>query len=248
MYFFESLDKDKRVVLIMGKDKYENDLLLKYFFKDMNCIWFHVQNYSSSHVYVKLDEPIKSDVNILDYISPQHLADATQLCKANSIAGNKLQKVEIVSTPYINLKKSGGMDPGQVSFKSTRFVKSYACFARDNQILSRLEKTKVVLDNEPSVDEAFVIDNMEGFNDDEIISKIFKIENSDKVLPNVEEFLRKLKKGKQGNSLVDFVQHHRERLILVERLRKQLKKKPKTQLQNKKKITVIDGIDYSDFY
>lgn len=247
MYFFESLHNDKRVVLIMGKDKFENDLLIKYFFKEMNCVWFHVQNYSSSHVYVTLDVSIKSDANILDYISPQHLTDAAQLCKANSIAGNKLQKVEIVSTPYINLKKSGDMDPGQVSFKSTRFVKSYTCFARDNQIINRLEKTKVVLDNEPSVDEAFVIENVEGFDQDGAINKIFNVENSDKVLPNVEEFLRKLKKGKQGSSLVDFVQNHKERLILVEILRKKLKKQPKVQLQNKKKINIVDGIDYSDF-
>ncbi|KAL6926156.1 hypothetical protein ACO0SA_001698 [Hanseniaspora valbyensis] len=251
MFIFESVHDGKKITLLMGKDKFENDLMIKYFYKEMNSVWFHVDNYSSSHVYVKLDEPIKSDINILDHISQKHLTDAMQLCKANSIAGNKLQKVEIIVTPFINLKKSGDMEPGQVSFKSTKFVKNYTCFARDNTIINRLEKTKIVLDDEPVISEDFVNEYLDISNKSEIIEKVLNAENEQKVIPNLEEFLRRCKKSKNGNYMTDFVITNKDRLILIESLRKKLKKVkkngPSTSNKNAKKGKIIDGIDYGDF-
>jgi len=36
----------------MGKDKFENEELLKYGFPE--DIWFHVDNFSSAHVYLRM--------------------------------------------------------------------------------------------------------------------------------------------------------------------------------------------------
>lgn len=36
----------------MGKDKYENEKLLEYCWDE--DVWFHVNDYSSAHVYVRL--------------------------------------------------------------------------------------------------------------------------------------------------------------------------------------------------
>ena len=52
----------------MGKDKFENEILLKFGWPE--DIWFHVDNFSSAHVYVRLNkgETIKD-------ISPTLLAE-----------------------------------------------------------------------------------------------------------------------------------------------------------------------------
>lgn len=39
-------------MIYMGKDKFENEDLLKYGFPE--DVWFHVDNFSSAHVYVRL--------------------------------------------------------------------------------------------------------------------------------------------------------------------------------------------------
>lgn len=39
-------------VVYMGKDKYENEELLKYAWDE--DIWFHVDDFSSAHVYLRL--------------------------------------------------------------------------------------------------------------------------------------------------------------------------------------------------
>ena len=50
---FYYLTSDKHIVY-MGKDKYENEELLKWGWN--NDIWFHVDNLSSAHVYLRLNE------------------------------------------------------------------------------------------------------------------------------------------------------------------------------------------------
>jgi len=42
------------------------------------------------------------------------LEDAAQLVKANSIMGSKMNDVDVVYTMWTNLKKTDGMDIGQV--------------------------------------------------------------------------------------------------------------------------------------
>jgi hypothetical protein len=50
------------------------------------------------------------------------LEDACQLVKANSINGNKMNDVDIVYTMWSNLKKTDGMEPGQVAYHQEKEV------------------------------------------------------------------------------------------------------------------------------
>ena len=65
----------------MGRDKYENEELIKYSFPE--DIWFHVDNFSSAHVYIRLPKG-----STMDNLSEQVLEDMAQLTKANSIEGS----------------------------------------------------------------------------------------------------------------------------------------------------------------
>jgi hypothetical protein len=56
--------------------------------------------------------------------------------------GNKKDNVNIVYTPWSNLKKDGSMAVGQVGFKDQRKVKKVLVEARTNAIINRLNKTK----------------------------------------------------------------------------------------------------------
>jgi hypothetical protein len=56
-------------------------------------------------------------------------------------AGVKLPSVTVVYTPWTNLKKTQGMDVGQVGFHDDRAVRRRKCF-KSNQILKTLEKSK----------------------------------------------------------------------------------------------------------
>ena len=72
-------------------------------------VWFHVDNLSSAHVYLRL--PSGATV---DDIPPETLEDCAQLVKANSIQGSKQTCVDIVYTPWPNLRKTAAMEVGQV--------------------------------------------------------------------------------------------------------------------------------------
>lgn len=58
------------------------------------------------------------------------------------LPGNKKDNVNIVYTPWSNLKKDGSMAVGQVGFKDQRKVKKVLVEARTNAIINRLNKTK----------------------------------------------------------------------------------------------------------
>jgi len=82
----------------MGKDKYENEDLIKYGLPE-DC-WFHVDDLSSAHVYLRLKPGMT-----LDDIPEDCLTDCCSLVKANSIQGCKMSSVYIVYTRWKNLKK-----------------------------------------------------------------------------------------------------------------------------------------------
>ncbi len=69
--------------------------------------------------------------------------DAAQLVKANSIAGNKMNDVDVVYTMWENLHKTESMEVGQVGFHKQREVRKVRLTRRDNAIVNRLNKTKV---------------------------------------------------------------------------------------------------------
>jgi predicted ribosome quality control (RQC) complex YloA/Tae2 family protein len=74
-------------------------------------VWFHVDNLSSAHVYLRL-EPGQDWENIDAAV----LQDCAQLCKANSIEGSKRNNITVIYTPWSNLRKTKGMETGQVRY------------------------------------------------------------------------------------------------------------------------------------
>ncbi|SCV05227.1 LANO_0H02850g1_1 [Lachancea nothofagi CBS 11611] len=149
VYFYQAEAEDGRFyAIIVGKDKFENDLLIKFGYKELNYVWFHADKYSSGHVYLKLN----SDEKELRDVPREVITDCLQLCKSKSIHGNKLAQCTILATPWTNLRKNGSMKPGEVSFKSVRRIQKLECHGRDTKLLNRLDKTRVeILENVESL-------------------------------------------------------------------------------------------------
>lgn len=101
-------------------------------------VWFHVDNLSSAHVYLRMRDGEKWDA-----IPAELLTDCAQLTKANSIEGNKKDNITVIYTPWANLRKTGAMATGQVSFHDQKKVKRLYVEKRENAIVNRLNKTKV---------------------------------------------------------------------------------------------------------
>ncbi|KAJ4301524.1 hypothetical protein N0V90_003617 [Kalmusia sp. IMI 367209] len=136
VYYFSSNTVSPAAFIYVGKDKVENEELIKYGWDE--DVWFHVDNLSSAHIYVRLPEDQDWET-----INKELLVDCAQLTKANSIEGNKKDNITIVYTPWSNLKKDGSMAVGQVGFKDQRKVKRIHVEKRENPIVNRLNKTKV---------------------------------------------------------------------------------------------------------
>merc|ERR1712135_42052 len=122
--------------IFMGFDKHENEELIRWGFDEDD--WFHVDRLSSAHVYLRLKEG-----ETIDNIPAALLEDCCQLVKQNSIEGCKKNDVDIVYTMWSNLKKTSGMDVGQVIFHNHKEVKKVRIEKKINEIINRLNKTKV---------------------------------------------------------------------------------------------------------
>lgn len=120
----------------MGIDKYENEDLIKWGWPE--DVWFHVDKVSSAHVYLRLNPG-----QTIDDIPMAVIEDAAQLCKANSKQGCKMNSIDVVYTQWSNLRKTPGMDVGQVGFHSEKEVRKIRLEKRINEIVNRLNKTKV---------------------------------------------------------------------------------------------------------
>ncbi|XP_054788797.1 uncharacterized protein LOC129294441 isoform X1 [Prosopis cineraria] len=136
VFYFKARPEAGDYTIFMGLDKYENEELIKYGF--IEDIWFHVDKMSSAHVYLRLHKG-----QTIDDISEGLLEDCAQLVKANSIQGNKVNNVDVVYTPWSNLKKTASMDVGQVGFHNPKMVRTVRVEKRINEIVNRLNKTKV---------------------------------------------------------------------------------------------------------
>ncbi|VDO96924.1 unnamed protein product [Soboliphyme baturini] len=134
--FFESTVVSPPAKIYMGVDKYENEDLIRWGWPE--DVWFHVDNVSSAHVYLRLAKG-----QTLDDIPTKLLQDCAQLVKANSIHGSKMSTVKVVYTAWSNLLKTASMDVGQVGFKNKADVRYMAIEKKDNDALKRLNKTKV---------------------------------------------------------------------------------------------------------
>ncbi|XP_042033423.1 coiled-coil domain-containing protein 25-like [Salvia splendens] len=136
VFYFKVRPEAGDFTIFMGLDKYENEELIKYGFPE--DIWFHVDKMSSAHVYLRLHKG-----QTIDDISEGVLEDCAQLVKANSIQGNKVNNVDVVYTPWQNLKKTASMDVGQVGFYNSKMVRTVRVEKRINEIINRLNRTKV---------------------------------------------------------------------------------------------------------
>jgi len=121
--------------IYVGEDKHENEDLIRWGWPE--DIWFHVDKLSSAHVYLRLHPN-----DTIDSIPQAVLDDCAQLVKANSIQGNKQNDVDVVYTPWANLRKAASMDVGQVSFHKPKEVHTIHVERRINEIVNRLERTK----------------------------------------------------------------------------------------------------------
>ncbi|KAI9727479.1 MAG: hypothetical protein M1828_006421 [Chrysothrix sp. TS-e1954] len=128
VYYYTSSAVSPAAQIYVGKDKFENEDLIKHGLDEDIC----------AHVYYRLQ-----DGQTWDAIPEEVLKDCAQLTKANSIDGNKKDNVTVIYTPWSNLKKDGGMVTGQVGFKDQRKVKKIHIPERENPIVNRLNKTKV---------------------------------------------------------------------------------------------------------
>ena len=156
VFYFTSKMIDPPAMIYMGKDKFENEDLIKHGWDE--DVWFHIDKLSSAHVYLRLPSGMTWDA-----IPEELLVDLAQLTKANSIEGNLLDKrisaliltcpsicipgnkkdnVVVIYTPWSNLKKSPGMETGQVSFHKGNIVKRIHVEKRINEIINRLNKTR----------------------------------------------------------------------------------------------------------
>ncbi|RKO97437.1 hypothetical protein CXG81DRAFT_29585 [Caulochytrium protostelioides] len=136
VYFFTSTSVDPPAEIYVGKDKYENDEILKY--GSDRDVWFHVDKLSSAHVYYRLRADEK-----WDELPQPLLDDLAQLTKANSIEGDKQDNIKIIYTPWSNLNKPGDLAVGQVMFHQSSKVKRIHVAKRINAVVSRLNKTRV---------------------------------------------------------------------------------------------------------
>ncbi|KAI5403336.1 Coiled-coil domain-containing protein 25 [Lathyrus oleraceus] len=136
VFYFKARPEAGDFTIFMGLDKFENEELIKYGF--IEDIWFHVDKMSSAHVYVRLHKG-----QTIDDMSEGLLEDCAQLVKANSIQGNKVNNVDVVYTPWSNLKKTASMDVGQVGFHNGKMVRTVRVEKKINEIVNRLNKTKV---------------------------------------------------------------------------------------------------------
>mmetsp|Transcript_12118 Transcript_12118/g.15861 ORF Transcript_12118/g.15861 Transcript_12118/m.15861 type:complete len:219 (+) Transcript_12118:131-787(+) len=132
VFYFKS--RCGEYTLYMGRDKYENEDLIKYGWPE--DVWFHVDDLSSAHVYLRMKPGMS-----LDGINDDLLLDCSSLVKANSILGCKKASVYVVYTRWKNLKKTNDMVEGQVSYHRPENVKRISV-EKNNTIVRALEKTK----------------------------------------------------------------------------------------------------------
>lgn len=144
-------------VMYMGADKYENEDLIRYGIPE--DIWFHVDDMSSAHVYLRLRPN-----QLLEDVSPETIMECAQLVKANSIEGCKMREVTVskyrkvyslflilmamhffytVYTRWRNLHKTSSMEVGAIGFHDSSKVKRIRV-EKDNSIVNRINKTKEV--------------------------------------------------------------------------------------------------------
>ena len=134
VFYFDCCDD--RFTVFMGKDKFENEDLLKFAFPE--DVWFHVENLSSAHVYLR--RPF--GMRLLE-IPNDVIDEMCQLVKQNSIEGCKAESVDIIYCEYGNLSKTKGMQAGAVSYKNEKANYFVRGVVKDKEVLKRIERSRI---------------------------------------------------------------------------------------------------------
>lgn len=122
-------------MVYVGKDKFENEDLIRYGWPE--DVWFHADDYSSAHVYLRLHEG-----ETFETIPETALEDCCQLTKMGSIQGSKMEKINVVLTPWSNLKKEQSMEVGSVAYHKENLRIVVKNIVKTPDILRVLVKTK----------------------------------------------------------------------------------------------------------
>merc|ERR1712154_555588 len=84
-------DLAEKYIIYMGRDKFENEQLIAHGWPE--DLWFHVDDLSSAHVYLRLPRE-----DSFDSVPMEVVEECASLVKHNSIKGCKLSEVRIVYT------------------------------------------------------------------------------------------------------------------------------------------------------
>ncbi|CAN6992377.1 unnamed protein product [Brassica oleracea var. botrytis] len=138
VFYFKARPDAGDYTIFMGLDKFENEELIKYGFPEDVCWFDRICRVCLLHTFLRLHRG-----QGFDDISEGVLEDCAHLVKANSIQGNKVNNVDVVYNSWSNLKKTASMDAGQVGFHNSKMVRTIRVEKRVNEIVNRLNKTKV---------------------------------------------------------------------------------------------------------
>lgn len=127
-------DLAEKYIIYMGRDKFDNEALIQYGWPE--DLWFHVDDLSSAHVYLRLPRG-----ETFESVPEEVVEECASLVKHNSIKGCKLSDVKIVYTPWENLKKTSDMVVGQIGYHNSKRVK-YIVVKKNHDLVKRIEKTR----------------------------------------------------------------------------------------------------------
>ncbi|SLM34082.1 hypothetical protein LPUS_02758 [Lasallia pustulata] len=139
VYYFVSKVTDSPATIYVGKDKFENEELIKYGWEE-DGMTRPIPSNSPSRIYETIGI---SNAWTWDQLPKELVEDCAQLTKANSIEGNKKDNVTIIYTPWSNLKKDGSMATGQVGFHDPKKTRKVLLPTRLNPTINRLLKTRL---------------------------------------------------------------------------------------------------------
>ena len=127
-------------LLFVGDDKFENDGLIKYSQRYMTELktpvyWFHVDNFSSPHAYLRLNEGEKTP-------PPKLVQVCSQIVKLGSIEGVKRPSTDIIYTLCTNLAKTKSLNVGTVTFQPHAEILYNRAVKNNKQIEKYLSKIK----------------------------------------------------------------------------------------------------------